>query len=84
MFLQNENNLTISEILNQNENEDNEITELWNKKKTSNGSRSSSSSSISIDDLISKRKVKKYAIEADLKLLKNFEEIKPKLAHQVN
>ena len=84
LSLQNENNLTISEILNQNENEDNEITELWNKKKTSNGSRSSSSSSISIDDLISKRKVKKYAIEADLKLLKNFEEIKPKLAHQVN
>ena len=86
LSLQNENNLTISEILNQNENEDNEITDLWNKKKAngSNGSRSSSSSSISIDDLISKRKVKKYAIEADLKLLKNFEEIKPKLAHQVN
>ncbi len=86
LSLQNENNVTISEILNQNEYEkNNEITELWNRKKSStSGSRTSSSSSISIDDLISKRKIKKYAIEADLKLLKNFDEIKSKLAHQVN
>ena len=85
-FQQNENNLTISEILTQNDNEDNEISELW-KKKTENDSRSTTStasSSPSIDDLISKRKVKKYAIEADMKLIKNYDEIKPKLAHQVN
>jgi hypothetical protein len=85
-FQQNENNLTISEILTQNDNEDNEISELW-KKKPENDSRSTSStasSSPSIDDLISKRKVKKYAIEADMKLIKNYDEIKPKLAHQVN
>jgi hypothetical protein len=84
-FQQNENNLTISEILTQNDNEDNEISELW-KKKPENETRSTSStsSSPSIDDLISKRKVKKYAIEADIKLIKNYEEIKPKLAHQVN
>jgi len=74
--------VTISEILNQNnENSDNEISEMWNKKSSGSNSRTSSSSSISIDDLISKRKVKKYAIEADLKLLKNYEDIKPKLAH---
>jgi hypothetical protein len=83
-FQQNENNVTTSEILTQNDNEDNEISEMW-KKKPENLSRSSSSSSSSpsIDELISKRKIKKYAIEADTKLLKNFEEIKSKLAHQV-
>ncbi len=81
-FQTNENNVTISEILNQhNENSDNEISEMWNKKSSGSSSRTSSSSSISIDDLISKRKMKKYAIEADLKLLKSYEEIKPKLAH---
>lgn len=58
---------------------------MWNKKELSgSNSRTSSSSSISIDDLISKRKVKKYAIEGDLKLLKNFDEIKSKLAHTVS
>lgn len=82
-FQQNDNNLTISEILTQNDNEDSEICDLWKKKsETSSRTSSSSCSSPSIDELISKRKVKKYAIEADLKLLKNFDEIKTKLAHQ--
>jgi hypothetical protein len=87
-FQQNENDITLSELLTQNESEDhNQISELWTKKKGENGganSRSSSgSSSPNIDDLITKRKVKKYAIEADAKLVKSFDEIKPKLAHQV-
>lgn len=57
---------------------------MWKKNKSNSiSSRTSSSSSISIDDLISKRKVKKYAIAADMKLLKNYEDIKPKLAHSV-
>jgi hypothetical protein len=79
-FQQSENDNTITEILALNENEDNQINELWTKKD----SRSSSgSSSPSIDDLIAKRKTKKYAIEADPKLVKNFNEIKPKLCNQV-
>ncbi len=83
-FQQNENEITLSELLTTNENEDNQISELFTKKADSNSSRSSSgSSSPNIDDLISKRKVKKYAIEADPKLVKNFDEIKSKLAHQV-
>ena len=83
-FQQNENEITLSELLTNNENEDSQIAELFTKKADNSSSRSSSgSSSPNIDDLISKRKVKKYAIEADLKLVKNFDEIKPKLAHQV-
>jgi hypothetical protein len=79
-FQHNENDKTITEILALNENEKNEINELWTKRD----SRSSSgSSSPSIDDLIAKRKVKKYAIEADPKLVKNFNDIKPKLCSQV-
>ena len=79
-FQQNEADNTITEILTLNENENNQINELWTKRE----SRSTSgSSSPSIDDLISKRKVKKYAIEADLKLVKCFDEIKPKLCNQV-
>jgi len=69
----------ISELLAINENE--EINEIFTKKSESGSS--SGSSTPSIDDLINKRKVKKYAIEADLKLTKSFDEIKPKLAHQV-
>ena len=79
-FQQSENDNTITEILALNENEDNHINELWTKRD----SRSSSgSSSPSIDDLIAKRKTKKYAIEADPKLVKNFNEIKSKLCNQV-
>ena len=79
-FQQSEADNTITEILTLNENENNQINELWTKRE----SRSTSgSSSPSIDDLISKRKVKKYAIEADLKLVKCFDEIKPKLCNQV-
>lgn len=69
----------ISELLAINENE--EINEIFTKKSESGSS--SGSSTPSIDDLINKRKVKKYAIEADMKLTKSFDEIKPKLAHQV-
>ena len=66
-FQFNENDKTITEILALSENEKNEINELWKK----GDSRSSSgSSSPSIYDLIEKRKVKKYAIEADPKLVK--------------
>lgn len=75
---------SISEYLNLNEKEENEIGELWSKNAGQDGSKSSSSStSPTIDDLLSKRKIKKYAIEADPKLVKSFDEIKPKLAHQV-
>jgi len=80
-FQHTENDNTITEILALNENENNQINELWTKRE----SRSSSSSSApSIDDLIAKRKVKKYAIEADPKLVKNFNDIKPKLCNQVS
>lgn len=82
-FQPNDSNLTISEILTQNEAEDAEVCELWKKKPDSSSRSSSSSSSPSIDELISKCKVKKYAIEADPKLAKSYDEIKSKLAHQV-
>jgi hypothetical protein len=80
---QNEADITISDILTLNEAENNQINELFAKRRSESGAGSSGSSSPSIDDLISKRKVKKYAIEADSKLVAQFDEIKPKLAHQV-
>lgn len=77
-FLQSENDITISEILTENlENQD-----LWAKKDELSRSSSGNSSPL-IDDLASKRKTKKYAILADAKLAKSFDEIKSKLAHQV-
>jgi hypothetical protein len=83
-FQQNEADFTVSEILINNEYTEaaNEASELWNKKSVSRSS-SDSSSSLNIDELLSKRKIKKYAIEADQKLIKSFEEIKSNLAHQV-
>lgn len=78
-FLQSDNDVTISEILTENlENQD-----IWSKKEDSSRPSSGSSSPL-VEDLITKRKSKKYAILADLKLAKSFDEIKPKLAHQVN
>lgn len=85
-FHQNENDITISEIIPPNElDENNQIIELFKKGNgDSPGSGGSSTgSSPSIDDLLAKRKVKKYAIEADQKLSNSFDEIKSKLAHQV-
>jgi hypothetical protein len=82
-FQQNENDITISDIIILNENEDSQMNDLFNRKKPVDASGSlSGSSSPSIDDLV-KRKAKKYAIEADQKLVASFDEIKPKLAHQV-
>lgn len=80
-FQQSDNDNTITEILALNENDDNQISELWKKRDSRS---SSSSSSPSIDDLIAKRKVKKYAIEADPKLVKNFNDIKSKLCNTVS
>lgn len=82
-FLQSEADLTISEILTSNNVVDNQISEIWNKKEDGLSRSTSGSSSPSIDDLITKRKPKTYAVQADLKLAKSFDEIKSKLAHQV-
>ena len=86
---QKEGETTISELFALNADErlgDNQISELWNtnSKRKSESGTSSAGSSPSIDELLAaKRKVKKYAIEADAKLVKNFDEIKSKLAHSV-
>ena len=79
-FAHNETDANISDILtlNENENENN----LWTQGK-SESRTASPSGSPTMDDVVPKRKVKKYAMEADLKLVKLFDEIKPKLAHQV-
>lgn len=46
------------------------------------GSLASRSSTPTIEEIVGKRKVKKFAIEADPKLVDQFNEIKSKLAHQ--
>lgn len=77
-FLQSDNDITISEILTENL----ENQEIWSKKEDVSRASSGSSSPL-VEDLLTKRKNKKYAIMADLKLAKSFDEIKSKLAHQV-
>lgn len=66
-----------------------EIAEIFEaKRRTASGlsgaSSGSRASTPSIEDLVGKRKIKKFAIEADPKLVQMFDEIKPKLAHNVN
>lgn len=82
----NETAANISDILTLNENASPSSELFANKRRSESagaGSSGSRSSTPSIDDLVVKRKMKKFAIEADLKLVAQFDEIKPKLAHQV-